>query len=39
MGMSEAIAIDIVKAMLHKVSPEEAEALRMILRKAGVEER
>ena len=39
MEMSEAIAIDVVKAMIHKSSPEEAEALRVILKKAGVEER
>ena len=39
MGMNEAVAIDIVKAMLHKASPEEAEALRVILKKAGVEKR
>ncbi len=39
MGMSEAIAIDVVKAMIYKASPEQAEALRVILRKAGVEER
>ena len=39
MEMSEAIAIDVVKAMIHKSSSEEAEALRVILRKAGVEDR
>lgn len=39
MEMSEAIAIDVVKAMIHRSSPEEAEALRVILKKAGVEER
>ena len=37
--MNESTAIDYVKSMLHKVTPEEAEALRIILRKAGVEER
>ena len=36
MGMTEAVAIDVVKAMMHKASDEEREALRIILVKAGV---
>ncbi len=39
MGMSEDVAIDVVKAMINRVSQEEAEALRILLNKAGVESR
>ncbi len=39
MGMNEAVAIDVVKAMMNKASDEEREALRIILNKAGIEMR
>lgn len=39
MGMNEAVAIDVVKAMMHRASDEEREALQVILAKAGVEMR